>query len=87
MCKTYTESHKAVCFLALENENGVTVMALRSKGKEGPDMGAYIKRLAQALGGKGGGSQVDAQCLLPLCPESLEAFGQEACRIRKELNK
>ena len=87
VCKTYTESHKAVCFLALENENGVTVMALRSKGKEGPDMGAYIKRLAQALGGKGGGSQVDAQCLLPLCPGSLEAFGQEACQIRKELNK
>ena len=38
---------------------------MRAKGPKEPDLGAYVKNLMAAYGGKGGGSPVMAQGMLP----------------------
>ena len=77
---------KAVCDAAVAQENLLALCAVkagehlslifaRSKSKDqGPNLGALLKELAAAHGGKGGGSAVLAQGMMPDTPESRAAF-------------
>ena len=81
-----TKHIKAVCDTAVAQEDLTALCAVkagehlslifaRSKSKEPePNLGALLKELAAAHGGKGGGSAVLAQGMMPDTPESRAAF-------------
>lgn len=58
-------SQKSVILLSLTSEHNVSLIFIRTKGEKEPNLGAFIKQLADAHNGKGGGSPILAQGMLP----------------------
>lgn len=57
---------------------------MRSKSKTGPNLGAHVKDLCARLGGRGGGSPLLAQGMVPGSEESERAIEEVFESIARE---
>lgn len=58
------EQPSALLF-AVQQDDQFSLLLMRSKSKTGPNLGAHVKELCARLGGRGGGSPLLAQGMLP----------------------
>lgn len=78
--------HDAVVLFAVEAGGQASLIFCRSKSKEPqPNLGQLLRTLAQAHGGKGGGSVVAAQGMMEATPASRQAFLALGQQLGREL--
>lgn len=79
------QTRACVLFGALQGDQMSLIFA-RTKG-DGPNLGAFVKDLMTRFGGRGGGSPILAQGMLPAAEEILVALHETMKRIGAQLNE
>jgi len=79
-----SEGNRVVLF-AVPQKGQVSLIWGRSKGKTGPDLGQYLKETVSACSGRGGGSMILAQGMMPWGEKEQSKLEEVKQAIREQL--
>lgn len=74
VCERVAAESECIILTGSRLDGQISLVFARSKGKSGPDMGAALKRLFELTEGRGGGSFVLAQGVMPAGESSEKAY-------------
>ena len=80
-----TAEENRVVLFAVSQNGQVSLIWGRSKGKAGPDLGKYLKELMSGCSGRGGGSMILAQGMMPWGEKEQLALEKARQAIREQL--
>lgn len=85
VCDAVTAEHDATFLFSVRHNSQSSLLFARTRSKTGPNLGTHLKNLVTTFEGRGGGSVILAQGMMPDTNASRQAFQQTADAVAAEL--